>query len=341
MHSPIHYCSYFDHRYLARALCLYDSLRTHSPDFVWHVLALSDTCEQVLNRLRLPGVEVHSLGQLEAHLPRLLVAKSNRSIVEYYFTLTSSYCHYLLERIPPHALLTYLDSDLYFFSSPMPIFDEIGSSSIAIIEHRFSEANRTSLIYGRFNVGWVSFRNDDSGRRCLLDWFEKCFEWCYDRVEEGRFADQKYLDVWPEQFDDVHIIQHPGANVAPWNISDFKMAEKVPGNGPVNVHGDPLVFAHFQNVRALGYRTYETGFDVYRISPTVRKAIVDQIYLPYLRQLHRKQRNVTSLLPQTNQKFERELRHSRQLLADLSLGTLVRFPKKYFEMTRRFNWISI
>ena len=37
-------------------------------------------------------------------------------------------------------LITYLDADLLFYSSFEPIFNEIGNSSIAIIEHRFAKA---------------------------------------------------------------------------------------------------------------------------------------------------------------------------------------------------------
>ena len=64
--------------------------------------------------------------------------------------------------------------------------------------------------FGRFNVGMVSFRNDVAGLACLSRWREKCIEWCYDRVEDGKFADQGYLDDWPTEHEGVVVLDMQG-----------------------------------------------------------------------------------------------------------------------------------
>ena len=77
--------------------------------------------------------------------------------------------------------------------------------------------------FGLYNVGWVSVRRRDDGIAALRWWRERCIEWCYDRVEGDRFADQRYLDRLPEMFSGIHVISHLGANLAPWNFADCRL----------------------------------------------------------------------------------------------------------------------
>ena len=62
---------------------------------------------------------------------------------------------------------------------------------------------------------------DDVGKKCLHEWMQQCLEWCFDRYEDGKFADQKYLDSWPEKFKNHLVIsKNLGVGIAPWNIQD-------------------------------------------------------------------------------------------------------------------------
>src|SRR5207244_8164736 len=93
-------------------------------------------------------------------------------------------------------------------------------------------------------VGWVSFRRDAHALACLHWWRERCLEWCYDRYEDGRFADQKYLDDWPSRFQRVAVLQHKGANLAPWNLANYTIR----ANGDrVLVDEAPPILSHFQD----------------------------------------------------------------------------------------------
>ena len=342
MQQPIHYCTYFDHRYLTRGLCLYDSLQEHSPEFTLHVLTLSEACHDILYELNLPNIKTTSLAELELAQPELLDAKANRNIVEYYFTLTSAYCRHLIDQVGDNALLTYLDSDLYFFDSPEPILRELDGASVGIIEHRFSQPNQDKVKYGRFNVGWVSFRNDQQGRDCLNDWYSKCLDWCYDRLEEIRFADQKYLDSWPIDFPGVHIMQHRGANIGPWNVAEFPL-ETTTSNArrPVAEDGTPLVFAHFQYVRRLSSRTFDTGFDAYNVELARRKQIAFQIYKPYLRHFQKRDESIKQFLQQHKLLGQTGLRQTAKMLNSYRPLDLLCFPLKYISNIWRHNWLRI
>lgn len=276
-----YFCTYFDHNFLPKGLALYRSLRAHCPDFTLWVLCLSDEAHRLLAQLALPGVEPIALADFEAGDDALLQAKANRSLIEYYFTLTPSLPLYIFAHWPEVDLLTYLDADLYFFASPQALFDEIGTASIAIIDHRFPpHAQEQADLHGIYNVGWVSFRRDDNGLACLRRWREQTTAWCSDTTANGQYGDQKYLDDWPTSFEYVHIVQHKGANVGPWNLSTFPIRRARAG---VQVGDDPLIFFHFQSLKPVRPWLWQPRFPIY--IPTVPAVVRRDIYAPYIREL--------------------------------------------------------
>ena len=219
----------------------------------------------------------------------LLAAKQNRSRVEYYFTCTPSLPLYILNHWPEVELITYLDADLFFFSDPTSLFDEIGDHSIAIIAHRFPPRMRHLEAHGFYNVGWLTFRRDEQGLQCLQVWRDQCIEWCYDRVEGGRFGDQKYLDDWPRRYTRAVVLQHPGANLAPWNIANYRIRGR---HGRLWVDDQPLVFYHFQDVVQVRPWLFRLNLAKYQVkaSAIVRR----KIYGPYLLMLKKIEQDETT-----------------------------------------------
>jgi hypothetical protein len=279
-----HYCTYFDQRYLLQGLTLYRSLASLGVEFVLHVLCFDDPTLEILEKLGLANIRPGPLREFEAGDEALLAAKRNRSLVEYYFTCSPSWPLYLLNRFPGIDLVTYLDSDLFFYSSPEPVFEEMGSRSILIVGHRFPEELRHLEINGIYNVGLVAFRNDANGRECLSWWRERCLEWCYDRREGGRFADQKYLDDWPGRFRGVAVLRHKGAGLAPWNWMNYRIEM---GNGTGTVDGEPLIFYHFQGVKLITRRMCDPGTRVYGKMPAPLRRRLYGGYLAALAQTER------------------------------------------------------
>ena len=56
----IHYCTYFDHNYVVRAIAMLDSLRRHSGPFTLWCLSLTPECEAILDLTRLSGHQANS-----------------------------------------------------------------------------------------------------------------------------------------------------------------------------------------------------------------------------------------------------------------------------------------
>jgi hypothetical protein len=279
-----HYCTYFDRRYLPRGLALFHSLQTQAQAFCLHVLCLDDTCYDILVRANFEQLKPIRLPDLEAYDAELASARGRRTLVEYYFTLTAVLPLFLFDSDPSITLISYLDSDLFFFGNPEEIFEEMGSASVLIVGHRFPPAGKFREINGIYNVSLISWRSDKDGRACL-EWFrERTLEWCCDAVEETRFADQKYLDDWPVRFSSVHVLQHKGCNVAPFNFENYRLS----GRGDqLFVDEAPLIFYHFHGLSNWYELTFEqTGISEYLSSPDSDLALLlEKVYGPYIEAL--------------------------------------------------------
>jgi hypothetical protein len=262
-----HYCTYFDRGFLESGLALWLTLKRFDPDAVLWVLGLDDEVVDALRGLGEGGLRVMPLAELEHDDPELAAVKRTRSLLDYYFTLSPCWPRWLLARHPEITVLTYVDADMAFFSSPAPLFAELGANDILIVEHRYPDFLRregAAERFGRFNVGILCFRQSPEGRRCLKWWRERCLEWCHDRVEGGRFADQKYLDDWPQRFAGVVVCRHPGVNLAPWNWMNHRYDLSA---GALLVDGQPLIAYHFALFRPLGRFSCDSGQANFGIMP--------------------------------------------------------------------------
>ena len=277
-----HFCTYFDSGYLARGLALYQSLRRHAGDFVLFVLCLDDATFDYLADLHRSDLHPIALNEFESGDEALLRAKRNRTLIEYYFTCTGSLVQFLLRKWPRIDMLTYLDADLYFYSDPSPIFAELGDKSILIVEHRYPDHLEHLVKWGVHNVGLIAFRNNAIGHCCLQWYRERCLEWCYDRYEDGKFADQKYLDDWPARFDEVVVLQHKGAGLSPWNVDRYKIRQSAL---TVIIDDAPLIFFHFHKLMMLHPLLFEPRLHEYESG--LNRPLTQGVYGPYVIELRK------------------------------------------------------
>jgi len=251
--TPRYFCTLFDSGYLLKGVAMLRSLGRFCSGAKIYVLCMDEQTKYILERLDLPFVTCITLAEVENE--ELLKAKADRGVAEYCWTLSSCFTWYVMQRYHEIDFLTYVDADLLFYSDVQPLFDEIGDASIAIIEHRFTERLKDREVNGRFCVEWDSFRRDEQGLACLSRWREQCIEWCYYRLEDGKMGDQKYLDEWPARYPSCHILQHPGAGIAPWNYAQYAFGEDPAGN--ITVQGEPLVFYHFHQFQLLDNGSFD------------------------------------------------------------------------------------
>jgi hypothetical protein len=123
-------------------------------------------------------------------------------------------------------------------------------------------------------------RNEPDGIAVIKWWRQRCIEWCHDYVDGDRYADQGYLDSFSLQSSRVRAVGNIGANLAPWNIANYRIDVR---DGEVMIDATPLVFFHFQGLRK-GLRWFI--FNSHRIFGAPLSATTrDHIYRPYVEEL--------------------------------------------------------
>jgi hypothetical protein len=283
------FCTLFDSNYFTRGLALYYSLEQNCADFHLYIFAFDDKCYELLTKLNLKKATIISLKEFED--AELLRVKSSRTSAEYCWTSTSSTILYVLEKYKVD-MCTYLDADIFFYSSPKPIFDELGSKSILITEHRYSPQYNKEVKSGKYCVQFITFKNDENGLKALKWWRERCIEWCYARYEDGKFGDQLYLDDWIERFEGVHVLRHLGSGIASWNVQQYKFS--LQDNRLIGIENQSgkkfeVIFYHFHYLRFFTNGKVELGRRV------LTQNVIDIFYKPYIRELDNLKSQIQSL----------------------------------------------
>lgn len=283
-----HFCTLFDKNYASRGLSMYHSLIENCPNAHLYIFAMDKVTEEALNALQLQQATIIPLRELED--PELLKIKSTRTLVEYYWTLTPSTVLYCMNKFDCNVC-TYLDADIFFFSTPEVLLKELEGKDVIITEHRFSPQYQEYIVNGIYNVQFVAFRNSENGRAILQWWRERCIEWCYARLEDGKLGDQKYLDDWTERFSGVQVLQHLGGGVGPWNAQryNFYKDQKLHGKDQDSGKEFEVVFYHFHN-----FKFSDAGF-AKAVFYDLSKNVCKHIYQPYLQAVLANQKRLRTI----------------------------------------------
>jgi hypothetical protein len=257
---------------------LISSLRATGEAALVFVVAFDETAYEYLDSRKSElGLIVRKSDDLLTRFPELAGVVDNRKYSEFFFTSSPFMLKLALEEVDEGDVVVYLDADLFFFENPQAVFDELADGSIGIIRHNYpNNRKRLAAKYGTFNVGLVAFRNDAEGRSVLDWWAARCIEWCHDFPMDGKYADQGYLDHFPELSSKTVILENPGFNLAPWNTSSSTLSSV---QQKVVVNSKPLLFFHFHGLSRVGKRVV-TAQLTYR--SLLNKSVFQSIYGPYV-----------------------------------------------------------
>ena len=198
---------------------------------------------------------------------------------------------YLLAHYPH---VTYLDPDTIIYSKLDEIVVPTEIWNIALTPHQtmpqkeawvIASTEMESLKFGVYNLGFLSVRATPEGIRVAEWWRDRCYKYCIDAVERGLFTDQKLFDMAPAIFNGVHILRHPGYNVATWNIREREVVFN-PDKGP-QVNGQPLRFCHFTKATHIGAAALDKMLG--------GSSLFEELFYSYVSQLQEKNGNLAGL----------------------------------------------
>jgi len=275
------FCTLFDKNYLCQGVALYRSLVRHARDFRLYALCMDSAAFAMIEKLKFDAlIPVHVDDLITAEVAAV---RQRTTHGQFCWVCQPLICRHLLDRFG-FDMVTYLEADSLFFSDPEVLFDEIGSRSVSLSPHNYSSEFDNAHVSGKFCTQFNAFRNDPAGRTVLAHWTALCFQ--YDKSAPRAYPGQTGLDDWPERFEGVAVIRHPGAGVAPWNIRGYRL--DCTGRTPT-VNGVPVVFYHYHQYGRFKNGAHELG------SYPLTRQVVDCFYRPYVAAVREAERAVRAV----------------------------------------------
>ena len=311
--------TFFDKNYLYKGIALYCSLQKTCSDFVLFVLCGDEITYNLLSKMNLSNVKLISLQELEREDTDLLSIKNTRTHAEYLWTTKASLALFLFKKYPQLESVSYLDADLYFFSNPQPLFDELNDDSILITKSDLSPEYKRLLSQAPYNTQFIIFKNHPESIKVLEWWRKKLIERCYGRPNSLLFwrnyknqnmqgADQIYLKDWLTRFKGIHVLQNNKLCLGPWNANKYYISLK---DDVIYMKDTRLVFYHYHSFSIHNETSFTLTDGAYRIN----KSALKLIYHPYIEEIKSIIKEIRHLKPDFNYGFtpmtvQRRLRYT-------------------------------
>jgi len=233
--------------YLAQAIVLYKSFKKFHPE-TGFFLFLCDQKSSAVDYSQIAD-EVIELDSIE---PRFGELALKYNIIELNTSLKPRIFEYLFsERKITQAV--FLDPDIKFYHSVSFLFTDFIQANILLTPHIYSPIppdgkkpdEQSFLMFGIYNLGFISVRNTEESLRFLQWWKSRTYEFGYADTYKGIFVDQLPVNLVPLFFKSVHILEDRGMNMAPWNLHERWLDNR---NGELFVNRqDRLKFYHFSS----------------------------------------------------------------------------------------------
>lgn len=286
-------CTIVTAGYLPLAKVLHYSLKKFDANILLQVLVIGETEEQSQNNFN-----IHNIGSLENY-PLVKELESRYAYLlndKFRWAMKPVFISYLLEK--GFDKVIYIDPDIHFFHDFKFLFTELEKSPVLLSPHwrdtdpLKDEENFIALYKdGLYNAGFIGVSS--KGFPAIKWWASLCQYKMDQQPELGIYDDQRYLDAMPIKFPETMILQHPGCNIAKWNINECRRENK---DGQILINGEyPIIFIHF------------TGETIHEIKNGVDKQL--QPFLEeYEKALAKENINVSGIADIKNKNLFRQLK---------------------------------
>ena len=212
--------------YLAQAKALGDSILQTNPDYHFFI-GLVDTLSPEINyeiEIGHPIILINELNILDFDS---LWKKYN--IIELNTCVKPFYLEYFTKKYPDLTHLMYFDPDTFIFGSLADIETELNNNKEIILTPHIlspiplddkSPSENIFLNYGIYNLGFIGIKNPKNNLSFFKWWGERTYKIGYNKVAQGLFVDQLWMNLTPLYFDNTVISKNFGLNMAPWNLHE-------------------------------------------------------------------------------------------------------------------------
>jgi|GEM_PF-2998915 len=235
--------------YLDKAMNLGRSLKQHNPDTAFHIVYADYLDESLYEHIVSSGFVDHVHPANKLNIPEFQKWAFKRSVVEFCTGVKPHYLRMLLEA--GYDRVVYIDPDCQVYSSLDPVFESIDKGSLSLTPHcrsigitqfQIDKHELSALAHGLFNLGYIGVKNNAVGEQVANYWIDRCDKFGFDEIHRGMFTDQKLFDLAVFFFPNLDILNHPGVNIASWNIEGITLDNT---DGAYTANGEPIVFFHF------------------------------------------------------------------------------------------------
>ena len=240
--------------YLPKAIVLAESLKRIHPEWGFAVI-FSDILPEALKARKLPFDYILHLSELGIDPWRSWAF--GHTIVELCTAVKGRGALELIKRLNPDKII-YLDPDIWVKGSLALLEEMLEEYAVLLTPHLLDiEASHAAIVdaeictlkHGTYNLGFYAAKTQGQGREFLDWWAARLQEYCLADIPGGLFTDQRWCDLAPCFFEQLHIVRDKGCNVATWNIAHRRISRTPEG---VWMAGEvPLRFYHFTG--------YDTG----------------------------------------------------------------------------------
>jgi len=238
--------------YLAQAITLGYSLVQFNPECVFKI-GLVDQKNSGIEYSNIPFeiIEVENIGisAFENFFKKYNITELNTAVKPFYF-------QFLFENFSDINTIVYLDPDILVFDTFKVLEEELKYYDIVITPHfttpiidNLKQCEEDFLNSGLYNLGFIAIKKTDNSCKMIEWWSERLKDKAFIALDKGMFTDQIWINFVPLFFEKVKILNHPGYNMAYWNMHERKLSVSSKKNF---VNEDyPLIFFHFSGYSPL------------------------------------------------------------------------------------------
>lgn len=244
----MHFYSSVNNNYFPKARILAKSIKKHIPNSKFSLI-LSDKIKDGILLEDEPFDEILTIDQLNIPVDNLPLWIYKHTVVELCTAVKGQALVKFLEEGSDKVI--YLDPDIVVFDNLSELDELLDKYDVILTPHQtIPEDNKKniehneicSLQHGIYNFGFYAVKNTENGLTYAKWWRDRLIDYCFDDIPNGLFTDQRWGDLAPALFENVHIWKNPACNVSTWNLSHRNVTKKI---DKYYVNDLPLQFYHF------------------------------------------------------------------------------------------------